>query len=174
MNKDNIDILDKTLSKTNDWLKFAEAKNGALIAIACTVLLGVFRAVSNLNSIHIIFKAYLCSFFLFCSIALTISLLSFIPRLKPPFWFKNIENPDKDNPFFFGHACKYNSYNYLELFNISGSSSVDKTELRLADQIITNSKIAFLKYEMFSIAAWCFLSAFLTPVGALLIWALKE
>ena len=170
MNKEEIDLLDKILSKANDWLKFAEAKNGVLIAVVCTVIFGIYKAVSDLENIHIFMVIYLISFFLFCLIALIISMLSFIPQLKPPFWLTVEERKENDNPFFFGHARKYNKCTYLKLLNISDST----LNMLLADQIIINSKIAFMKYEMFSGAAWCFLSAFLTPIGALFVMMLKE
>ena len=79
MNKDEIDLLDKTLGKTNDWLKFAEAKNGALIAVDCTVMFGISRVASGLTDIPNLLMVYLASFYFFALISLIISLSSFIP-----------------------------------------------------------------------------------------------
>lgn len=38
MNKERIGVLESTLKQTVDWLKFAEAKNGALVAVGCAVV----------------------------------------------------------------------------------------------------------------------------------------
>lgn len=88
MNKDDIDLLDKTLAKTNDWLKFAEAKNGAIVAVICTVMFGVNRVIFSMEELPDYLLIYLLAFFILSSLSLVISLCSFIPRLKKPFWLK--------------------------------------------------------------------------------------
>ena len=173
MSKDEIDLLDKTLSKTNEWLKFAEAKNGAIIAVVCSVMFGVNRIVLNLDEIpsHLIFYLYI--FFAFSSLSLVIALSSFIPRLKKPFWLKIEEKSDNDNPFYFVDVCKYDAYSYLKLLGITLSND-NKVAEKIADQIIINSRIASLKFSMFTSSAWLFLSALLTPLGAIFIWLLRD
>ena len=47
--KEQIDLLDKTLSKVADWLKFAEAKNGALVAVGCGKLLPGGATTGSIN-----------------------------------------------------------------------------------------------------------------------------
>lgn len=173
MNKDEVDLLDKTLSKTNDWLKFAEAKNGAIVAVVCTVMFGMNRVVINLEELPRYLLIYLLVFFMLSSLSLVIALSSFIPRLKKPFWLKVEEKSDRDNPFYFGDACKYDSYSYLKLLGIKGSNQSIIVE-KLADQIVINSGIASLKYGLFTSAAWLFISALITPLGAGLIWLLRE
>lgn len=174
MNKDAIDILDKNLTKTNDWLKFAEAKNGALIAVACAVMLGVLREAFSIDEISLPLLLYVSSFFVLSVISLSISLASFLPRLKKPFWVTIDEKKDSDNPFYFGDACKYTGYEYLKLLNIEGASDHKRILEKAADQIVTNSRVAFMKYRLFTAAAWLFLSAILTPLGALIILTLRE
>lgn len=43
MNKERVDLLESTLKQVIDWLKFAEAKNGALVALGCATIFGVLR-----------------------------------------------------------------------------------------------------------------------------------
>tara|TARA_R110002072_G_scaffold284396_5_gene448668 strand:+ start:1308 stop:1832 length:525 start_codon:yes stop_codon:yes gene_type:complete len=174
MNKDAIDILDKNLTKTNDWLKFAEAKNGALIALDCAVMLGVLRVTSSIDEISLPLLLYVTSLFILSGISLSISLASFLPRLKKPFWITISKKKESDNPFYFGDACKYSAHEYLQLLNIEGGSDNKRFLEKAADQIVTNSKIAFMKYRLFTTAAWLFLSAILTPLGALIILTLRE
>jgi len=173
MNKDDIDLLDKTLSKINDWLKFAEAKNGVIVAVICTVMFGVNRVVVSLEELPGYLLIYLLSFFILSSLSLVISLCSFIPRLKKPFWLKAEEKSSRDNPFYFGDACKYDGYSYLKLLGITDNNQNRIVE-KLADQIVINSRIASLKYGLFTSAAWLFISALITPFGAGFIWLLRE
>lgn len=173
MNKDDIDLLDKTLAKTNDWLKFAEAKNGAIVAVICTVMFGVNRVIFSMEELPDYLLIYLLAFFILSSLSLVISLCSFIPRLKKPFWLKVEEKSSRDNPFYFGDVCKYDGYSYLKLLGITDSNQNRIVE-KLADQIVINSRIAFLKYGLFTTSAWLFVSALITPVGAGFIWMLRE
>lgn len=173
MNKDEIDLLDKTLSKTNDWLKFAEAKNGAIVAVVCTVMFGVNKAVNNFGDLPSYLLIYFLCFFILSLLSLILALSSFIPRLKKPFWLKYEEKSSCDNPFYFGDACKYDCYSYLRLLGITDRNQ-NKILEKLADQIVINSRIASLKYGLFTSAAWLFISALITPLGAGLIWLLRE
>ena len=174
MNKEELDLLDKILTKTNDWLKFAEAKNGALIAVVCAVMFGFYRAASNLVDIPFSGILYLSVFFALSILSLSIALVSFLPRLKKPFWITYDLKKDSDNPFYFGDAYKYTGYEYLNLLNINSTSDEKRILEKAADQIVVNSRISFLKYRLFTTATWLFLSAFLTPIGALIIWAFRE
>ena len=47
MSKNRIDLLENTLKQIVDWLKFAEAKNGALVALGCATIFGVLRLYSS-------------------------------------------------------------------------------------------------------------------------------
>ena len=49
MNKERIDLLESTLKQVVDWLKFAEAKNGALVAVGCATIFGVLRLYSSFS-----------------------------------------------------------------------------------------------------------------------------
>lgn len=173
MNKDEIDLLDKALSKTNDWLKFSEAKNGAIIAVVCTVMFGVSRIVGDLDEVSRYLLVYLAVFFSFSSLSLVIALSSFIPRLKQPFWLVSEEKSNCDNPFYFVDVCKYDAYSYLNLLGIAHSNDNNIAE-KMADQIVVNSRIATIKFSLFTSSAWLFLSALLTPLGAIFIWLLRE
>ncbi|BFM20060.1 Pycsar system effector family protein [Gilvimarinus japonicus] len=172
MNKDEIDLLDKILSKTNDWIKFAEAKNGAIIAVVCSFMFGANRILLNLDDVPGYLILYLYVFFVFSFLSLVIALSSFIPRLRKPFWLKTEEKSDNDNPFYFFDACKYDAYSYLKLLGITLSNN--KVAEKMADQIIVNSRITSLKFSLFTSSAWLFLFALLTPLGAIFIWLLRE
>lgn len=42
------------------------------------------------------------------------------------------------------------------------------------DQIVNNSKISFIKYRVFSAAVFLFLAGVLTPLGALVLYWVRE
>lgn len=177
MSLKQIDLLEMALSQINDWLKFAEAKNGALIAVGCAVIFGVLRFHSSLSAESNFVAIYMGSFTIFIAAAIVISLVSFVPRMAPPFWIEMPEIDKNDNPLFFGHACKYSKGKYLELFNdhVDGAvSSASKLELALCDQIVNNSRIGFIKYRMFGSAVFLFLAGVLTPLGALILYWVRE
>lgn len=177
MSDKRLDTLETTLKQIVDWLKFAEAKNGALIAIGCAVIFGAFRVYLSLSIETYIITAYVISFVIFVTASIIISLASFIPRMTPPFWIKMPEKEKGDNPLFFGHACKYSKSAYYEFFNnhVDGFVGGDsKLELAFCDQIVNNSKIAFIKYRMFGSAVFLFLAGLLTPIGALIFYWIRE
>lgn len=179
MKKDNIDFFDKCLTKTNDWVKFAEAKNAVIIALGSATLFGMQKAVSGVTDINVFILIYLSLFTCCMIISMVISLYSFIPRLEMFFWVKKEKiNEDADNPLYFGHAYKYSKKEktFLELINkkLNLSEKNDDIDLCYCNQIITNSEIAFLKFKAFEMAAWLFLSAIITPMGALIIYLFRK
>lgn len=172
-----IDFLENTLKQVIDWLKFAEAKNGALIAVGCATIFGVFRMYTSLNEVNEFITYYVVILLALTAASVVLSLMSFIPRIDPPFWISMPEKLDTDNPLFFGHACKYSKGTYLDLFNKyieSSASNSLKIESALSDQIVNNSRIAFIKYNIFGSAIFLFLAGILTPAGALVLYLIKK
>ena len=49
MGHKRLDVLESILKQVIDWLKFAEAKNGALVAVCCTTFFGSYRVYSTLS-----------------------------------------------------------------------------------------------------------------------------
>jgi hypothetical protein len=177
MDKERIDLLEGTLKQVVDWLKFAEAKNGALVAVGCATIFGVLRLYSSLSIESTLITLYVASFTIFVGTATVISLTSFIPRITPPFWIKMPNKEEGDNPLFYGHACKYSKRTYLELFNRHsefGSNKESQLELDFCDQIVNNSRISFIKYRVFSGAVFLFLAGVLTPLGAFVLYWVRE
>lgn len=177
MNKDKVDLLESTLKQVVDWLRFAEAKNGALVAIGCATIFGVLRLYSTFPSGSALIELYVLSFTILVASSIILSLTSFIPMTSPPFWITMPSIKEGDNPLFFGHACKYSKRSYLELFNQYrefGPHKESQIELDICDQIVNNSKISFIKYRVFSYAVFCFLAGVLTPLGAFILYWVRD
>jgi len=170
-----IDILKDTLAKVNEWIKFAEAENAANIAFCSASVFAITRTVSTSDGINSFIAGYLAFVVLFLMIALLISLMSFVPKLQPP-WLHINERKKDDNFLFFGHACKYNASSYLDLAYSGKKHKSENYDIEVAysSQIVINSKIAHIKFKQFEIAIWFTVAAIATPIGAILLWLLKE
>ena len=147
------DRLRYILSLVNEWLKFAEAKNGALLAVDSAMIFGVFK-LSESGWPHV------GLFYLTISVLIASAvscLISFIPKLKMPTFTMKREPDSGDSLIYYGHIAKYNPENYLKaLYGQADTGSVSPSSLEVdyAKQIVTNSRIALRKYFCFTVALW--------------------
>lgn len=169
-----IDILKDTLSKVNDWIKFAEAKNAANVAFCSATIFALTRVVTSKESINIYIMYYIFFVLLCLILSLSISLFSFIPKLRIPWLYIGKRN-DQDNLLFFGHACKYTAKSYLEkLYDGKDQSNENKKlETLYSGQIVVNSKVAYIKFKQFDLAIYFTMIAILSPIGILVVAILK-
>ena len=153
---------------TNNWLKFAEAKNGALIILNSGLIFGLFGILPNtVLDCPPLILLYSSSFVLFCSFSLILNLFSFIPSINT-----NDINPSKinknliTNVIFWGDLSKINSE---ELFKRlidpkNVSIVVDQYQKDLSSQIIVNSAITHKKYFLFEYSVWLTIFGIVTPI----------
>jgi len=139
-----IDILKDTLSKVNEWVKFAEAKNAANVAFCSAAVFALSRIILNYEELNSYIIIYLAFVIICLVLSLSISLLSFVPKLDAP-WLDIGKTDGSDNFLYFGHACKYSGTDYLELvYGNEKKKNLESYALELAysNQIVVNSKIA--------------------------------
>ena len=156
MDEKFIDKLDGIFKNINEWLKFAEQKNAALLVLNCGLgwgVAGVLAKQGDLSS-----TADFLNFFgyMFLIVSAITCLLSFIPILQIP-WFKNGEKSSSDNCVFFGHISKYKNNEYLKLLSKKlgeERQNFNDFELDIAAQIVTNSEITLNKYKQFTFSSW--------------------
>jgi hypothetical protein len=169
----------------NEWLKFAEAKNGVLLAFsgaAITATITLLATAQNIpNSLNF---GLLLTTILLCICALICSL-SFLPKtnLEDLLWLRDRQNkkshsqdPIKDNFWYFGHLQKYKPDELLEVLNepyFKGSVDITKVEYKeykdIAAQITINAEIAFLKFEVFTYAIKVLITSILIIPCSILI-----
>jgi hypothetical protein len=166
----------------NEWLKFAEAKNGVLLAFsgaAITATITLLATAQNIpNSLNF---GLLLTTILLCICALICSL-SFLPKtnLDDLLWLRdrrnkksNSQDPIEDNFWYFGHLQKYKPDELLEGLNkpyfnskLDIAKLADKKEYKeykdIAAQITINAEIAFLKFEVFKYAIKVLIASILT------------
>lgn len=151
------DKLGQIFSNVNDWLKYAETKNGILLSLNGAGILGIF---SMLKDVPEPFKSVL----LWCLIpalccSLFVSLISFLPitdRLFKKKYDLSDTKLENTNLFFYGDIRKLSVEVYLAFFYQSYQKDEPevyvKPELDLANQILNNSEITYKKLVLFKIS----------------------
>ncbi|WP_416669306.1 Pycsar system effector family protein [Egbenema bharatensis] len=181
--REMIDKLQTILSMVNEWLKYAEAKNAVLLGFSgagFTATITYLSAASDIGQILevgiLITTLLLCICSLICS-------LSFLPKTNLEILIWRKQKPgrkskglptDKDNLYFYGHLYKFNKDELLDALNrlyLEGlTKNLDKKEYGdLADQIIINSEIAYMKFKFFTWASYFLIAALLCTPFSMLI-----
>ena len=167
------EILKDIFDNVNNWLKFAEAKNGAIIALNATFIFGILKlGIINDDNGNSFLNYYLYIAIFMLTLSIIIALLSFVPRLNHS--YIQFKKPlDKDNLLYFGDIAKYTPSKYEERLNISIKVDDEKNSTLntyYINQIVINSKITFIKFKQFEIAIWFTISAILTPIGGIILY----
>jgi len=152
-----------------DWLKFAEAKNAALIAI-----LGVFIRfyIAGLESSVFYVKLYSLTALPIISIALFVAVLSFIPKVD----FQKITRISFNkktvdcNVIFFENISHMNVSEYRELLSKKLEATFNSFDLDVINQVYANACIASRKYAMFRIAVVFTVLAIFTPLSGFILY----
>jgi hypothetical protein len=169
------ETLKDIFSNVNDWLKFAEEKNAALIALNIVSIFGTAATLTQ-NDVPIpkYILYYLYSFIICNGLGLCIALYSFWPqtlnedvfRKKIGDFFLTNSEPG-DSVLFYGHIKDYTPEFYLAKLRKSCSKEEGEyydLELEYANEIIINSRITSRKYNYFKIALFFTLLGILTPM----------
>lgn len=172
--------LEYVLDNVNDWLKFAEAKNGTLLAL---------NSVFSFGMIRVILTESLKGVFFYCLVACAtcsllsglVCLLSFLPRLD----FRRskitliVPETQKLNVMYFGDIAKLSKSNdYLQYLLrqkiVTDEVKSDLFALDLIDQIFINSKIAKSKYGYFVISVIFTVIFILLILVLMYLWVLDK
>ncbi len=142
----------------NDWLKFAEAKNGSILAFNGAAIFALLSFTKKSPSIISPLLIYLLLVtFVVC---ILLNLITFIPILNAFFSKKNKKkqplNFNKMNLLFYGDIAKLSSKDYLNRFYLTYYSDTKNNnsnfEKDLSNQIVNNSIITFTKMKFFKIS----------------------
>jgi hypothetical protein len=173
------DQLKTVLSSVNDWLKFAETKNGALFATNIAIIFGIVRLLIENQSFLLTVRIYLSVAIICLLCSAVLCLVSFIPKLQSPKQIKTRKIGNNDNVLFYMHIADFTSSDYLQaLYTQAGREQSPANHSTLEDayakQIINNARIARLKYEIFGLAVWFTLSALITPIGSSILYNMRK
>ncbi|HVF46775.1 MAG TPA: Pycsar system effector family protein [Pyrinomonadaceae bacterium] len=169
------EILVAHLARVIDFLKFAEAKNAALLAFASAWIVGLTNLLSSGRTLPAGFtEAATIALGLFVLAALT-AIISLLPKLgaQPD---HGEEGQNSPSLLFFGHVATMTATSFIsdarERYDATKNPAI-ATALQndLADQIVTNSRIARRKYRTFNVGALSALAGigtFAVPTALLL------
>ena len=177
--------LQKLFANVNEWLKFAEAKNFGLMTLNAGVIFGISQIAYEKESIIL----NLCYYMIIplASISFLVSLISVFPILSKIARQKNNngvmtdnltknfinkfsnwidKEGDINNIHFYGYLCtlKVSDFETKFLDKINSTKTFSDYEKDLSEQILYNSRITKLKYQLFKIAAFFFLCGILLPI----------
>lgn len=163
-----MDAMRETLSQVNDWLRFAEAKNGVLVATSGVAIWGCLRIVM-LREYSCYVDIYFSIAAVFFALGFVTSLLSFLPVLNYRWIIPAAPADCGQNLLFFGHLAAFSKTQLINSYRkATGSDDASTTELdrMYAEQIIMNSRIALAKFGLFERAVTFVLWGALTPLIA--------
>ena len=164
------------LGLVNEWLRYAEAKNGALAAIAGAALAAVGNALATSTSLSSESKTLGACTAICVGLSCLIALFSFVPwvnRITLLTARKGVSDAKKDNLLFFGDVCKYTPEEFLNSMarryfqNDTYEAAQQLGDLDLADQIVLNSRITVAKFRFFKVGIWALIAAIPAALAAL-------
>lgn len=155
----------RLLDLTNDWLRYAEAKNGVMIGLTSAGAVGTLAALGqvtggDLRSVALVFlivgEAALLP-------ELGLALRSFLPTTDLARWVTGRRGRPaaEDNLYFYGHVAKYSPRHLAEAVarryeGATRDEPLGEAALDLAAQVVTNARITLWKLRLFVPAVACF------------------
>lgn len=168
----NFDKLHKVFTNVNDWLKFAETKNGTLIAFNTASIFGLLKFIPTDFKLNF-WTSYAILVLSLLVFSTLISLLSFVPKLKivkPGF----LADKDSKNVLFFEYLKGLKDKEAYDQITSDKYESGSQIEKDIANQIVQNSIVASRKYSHFGLAIWFTISAYITPLPAGIFWLYEK
>lgn len=161
------DIFDNT----NSWLKYAEAKHTVLLGFIGAGFFGIHNFVKGFCSWNLFFQIWIVSFIICLVISCLIALMSFMPILYPLKKKKSKRNQNL-NPIYFKDIALTEANELLKMLNEETNENI---KVKLAEQIIINSRITVYKFRLFTISIWLVFIGIIPPISiiALIIMIFK-
>lgn len=182
MRKESTELTDHFLfvfQTVNSWLKFAEAKNGTILALTASALGGIIAMIEIGIFSSEILLGYVCLCALFLAASAVCSLVSFMPRTKvvEPTSTGALVDP---NLVYYGHIAHMSAEEFMtrtcEDMGLNKQDVATKMNRHIAAQIVVNSQIALRKYSLSSYAISLAGIAVLSPLFLILLarWNWRE
>jgi hypothetical protein len=173
------ELLQKLFQNVNDWLKFAEAKNLGLLTLNAAIVFGFTQITFSKDSAietagFCIFLPLVLFSFLACLLSLFPILAKFEKDATAKSWINKvsqwIDNERQfENIHYYGYLKNLEENEFESKF-LAKTNSTDRFldyEKELSTQILYNSRITSLKFQLFKIGAFLFLVALTVSVLSL-------
>lgn len=165
--------LESVFKNVVDWVKFAEAKNAALIALCGAILSNLFKPLlDGTMPCGFWVRLYVYELVGLTIVSLLLALLSFVPQTRIHWMFGRLTSSSRNNVIFYGEIRNHTADDYLHA--LSKSVGIEHAEFSdfekdYANQIVVNSTIAYKKFNFFRIGIWVVIGGIVTlPLGILL------
>jgi hypothetical protein len=150
------EVLTGTLSRTIDFLKFAETKNAALLTFASAWLIGLTSLLTGDRVLDPRTRVGLAVALLLFALAALVALSSFLPKLELRRFHRNPDQPK--NLLYFGHIAEFEPSAYLkrlqQRYAANSAPAVSDEYLQdLSVQVSANASITKLKFTTFYFGA---------------------
>jgi len=164
--------LSSVLSFVDSHVRFAEAKNSALLAANAIAAVTGLTILTGKDPHQIWVEVYLANLVGFFLLSALVTLLSFLPRTEIPWLHRNGKRDSRDDLMFFGHIQKYTPDEYLAALcaRIDPSYTVGYVDVSYARQVVVNSRIASQKFTYFRYAMWLTVCGMVSPLIAAFIY----
>ena len=162
----------QALQLVNDWLKYAELKNGALLTLDVVLIVATHQLLEWNEKRPVFFDWYAWIATILLALSMLVALASFYARTKTfGFDIEKVTGDRATNALYYGHLADMNRDDVLKrLAEYDDLAKPDRYLEDLAEQIIINSKIGRRKFVLFNCALMLTLAAALTPLGAVLFY----
>jgi hypothetical protein len=165
-------VISNIFENVNNWLKFAEVKNGTIIALNSALIFGLFQTLQKIEIDNIALTIYIYSALASLFVSIIIAILSFVPKLSHQ--YISFDKPkNSDNLLYFGDIAKYTEEQYIYKLS-SKINEITNLDKEYINQIVVNSKITYIKYKQFELAVWFNISAFITPLGVIILYKFRN
>ena len=152
----------KQLELVNDWLKYAEAKNGVLIGLASAGAAGALSVVGDVveKGDHLAVVALILAEITLLA-GLGFGLFSFLPKTNLKEWTARHRGrvAPTDNLYYYGDLAKYEATRVAEILSrrhVGRNASVAESTVELSEQLVINARITLWKLRLFQFGLSCF------------------
>jgi len=160
--------LEEIFENVNNLVKFAEAKNVALLTLDAAAIFGLLRLFTWFKPEASWALIALGAAVIMLFVSLILCLSSFFARVRVSRYLfaKPVGQPG--NVYFFNHIADMQEDCFLAAVGdaMGYRGDVRKLHRDLANQIVINSRIARKKYMLFNAALWVTMATIATPIGA--------
>jgi hypothetical protein len=169
--------LQDLLQVVNEWLKFAEAKNGGAVGLGSGAVAILFGYLSE-GGFGFVPGLFLVLGVICFVLSAVVGIASFSPRtdflrLRA---MRHGEPIRTDNLYYFGHLAKYSPRQLIDAIvdrylddDARANHDLKDVQMDIASQVTINARITMLKLRLFNVAVGAFgIGVVLCTVGATL------
>jgi hypothetical protein len=162
------DALSATLSRTIDFLKFAETKNAALLTFASAWSLALVNLLISSRFTQEGPRTAVAVCLMLFAVAALVALYSFLPRLKLSSFHSG--SKQQSSLIYFSDIARFDAESYSGTFSTRYAGDPEQVISEnylndLAVQVAANSSITYRKYNLFYVGATFVIFAVLGLAG---------